>query len=159
MKFSIKVDADSAHVPVPPPLIALAATLAGVGLQFLHPLRFISGSARWIAGGAILSLGVGTILYCAGMFRRAQTAIEPWKTTSHIVKSGPYRRSRNPIYLSFVVIGIGLAILADNLWIALMQLPLVAVITQVVIRREERYLESKFGDSYRVYKSQVRRWI
>jgi protein-S-isoprenylcysteine O-methyltransferase Ste14 len=155
----MKADADSAHVPVPPPLMALVATLMGVGLQFLRTVHFISGLARWLVGGVLLGIGIGTILRCAWMFRKAQTAIEPWKTTTFIVQSGPYRWSRNPIYVSFLVVGIGIAFLTDNLWIALMQVFLMVVIRKVVIQREERYLEGKFGDSYRAYKNQVRRWL
>jgi protein-S-isoprenylcysteine O-methyltransferase Ste14 len=155
----MKIDQDSPRVRIPPPLLLLTSILIGVGLQLLYPIHLVSGLGRWLLGGLMLGLGVGTILFCAGKFRRAHTAIEPWKTSSQIITSGPYRWSRNPIYLSFTVVGAGIAILLNNLWIVLTQLPLVLVITQVVIRKEERYLEEKFGDSYRAYKSRVRRWI
>src|SRR5688500_9314591 len=102
----MKADADSAHVPVPPPLLLLASILIGVVLHFLFPLPFVSGSTRWLPGAALLCLGIGTIVWCAAMFRRADTAIQPWRTTSSVVRAGPYRWSRNPIYLSFVLVGL-----------------------------------------------------
>lgn len=154
----MKTDADSAHVPIPPPLLLLISILIGVGLHYLYPLNFVSESFKWV-GGILVVLSIGTILYCATMFKKAHTAIEPWKTTSSILIRGPYRWSRNPIYLCFIIIGVGIAIFLNNLWIALMMIPLIVVINKVVIQREEKYLESKFTDSYLDYKNNVRRWI
>src|SRR5687768_2535127 len=81
----MKSDTDSAHVPIPPPVMLLTSILAGVGLNALLPLPFISGTARWFLGAIFLAFGLGTIITCAWMFKKAHTAIEPWKTTSHIV--------------------------------------------------------------------------
>lgn len=153
----MKTDKDSAHVPIPPPIILLIFILIGVGLHYLYPLHFVPGAFKW-AGGILVGLSIGTILYCATMFKKAHTAIEPWKTTSSIIVKGPYRWSRNPIYLCFIISGFGAAIFLNNLWIALMMIPLVAVINKVVIQREERYLEGKFTN-YLEYKQRVRRWI
>ena len=151
-------DQDSAKVQVPPPFVLLGSILVGVGLHLFFPLHFIV-QFRWVFAGLLMCVGLGTVSYCVWMFRKAQTAIQPWKATSRIVTSGPYRWSRNPIYLSFVLIGIGLAWALDNLWILMMQIPVIIVINHFVIRKEERYLVEKFGERYKAYKARVRRWI
>ena len=79
--------------------------------------------------------------------------------TTTIVESGPYRFTRNPIYLGVFLGLIGLAIAFDNLWLLLMLVPFALVIRFGVVAREEAYLERKFGDDYRGYRSRVRRWL
>lgn len=155
----MEADSDSAHVPVPPPILLLITILIGVGFHYLYPLYFQTGSLRWWLGGILVGTSIGTILYCASMFKKAQTAIEPWKTTTRILDTGPYRYSRNPIYLCFILFGIGTGILLENFWIMLMMIPLMMIVNKVVIQREEKYLESKFSNEYLAYKSKVRRWI
>ena len=76
-----------------------------------------------------------------------------------IVQSGPYRFSRNPIYVSFVLLVLGLSFWLDNLWLLVMLLPAICVISLVVIPREERFLERNFPDQYSGYKGTVRRWL
>jgi len=110
-------------------------------------------------GGLLTAGALGAVVHCARLFRKAGTYIEPWRKTSSIVTSGLYRWSRNPIYLSFVIAGLGVACLLNDFWIVLMQIPLATVLTKMVIEKEERYLEDKFGESYRAYKKKVRRWL
>jgi len=155
----MKADKDHAQVRIPPPLLLIACMLLGIGLHRLYPLHFLPRLPRWSLGVLLIGAGLGVSLYCVWMFRIAQTALEPWEPTSHIVRTGPYRWTRNPIYLSFVLMGVGAACALDNLWIALMQIPLVVLITRWVIKKEEAYLEQKFGESYLAYKNHVRRWI
>jgi len=152
-------DKDSARVPVPPPLLLLVSLLIGVGIEIFVPLPWVSGGLRWGLGAGLVAAGVAVVLICARGFKSQKTAIEPWKTTSKIVMSGPYQWSRNPIYLSFLVIGLGVSALVNSLWVARMLVPLVLVLTKAVIEREERYLATKFGESYRAYQRRVRRWL
>jgi protein-S-isoprenylcysteine O-methyltransferase Ste14 len=92
-------------------------------------------------------------------FQRKGTAVEPWKPTTAIVTTGPYRLTRNPAYLGMALVYIGIALLADALWV-LVPLPVVLlIIDRMVIAREERYLERKFGQEYVDYKVRARRWI
>ena len=155
----LKTDSDSAHVRFPPPLIALLNVLFGALLNWFWPLPIISENLRWPLGLAFVLVGLGTIVSCSRLFKKAHTNIEPWKTTSHIVTTGIYAFSRNPIYLSFVLIGLGIAFAVNTLWIVLMQISVVLLIQKFVIAKEETYLESKFGEEYRTYKSNVHRWI
>jgi protein-S-isoprenylcysteine O-methyltransferase Ste14 len=91
--------------------------------------------------------------------RRAQTNINPLRPTTSLVTSGPYRFSRNPLSVSLVVLYLGLSLKIDTLWPLLLLLPLLIVFHFGVIQREERYLERKFGDTYRHYRSAVPRWF
>jgi protein-S-isoprenylcysteine O-methyltransferase Ste14 len=155
----LKTDSDSAHVKFPPPLMALLSALFGALINWIWPIQLIQEDLRWPLGTVFILVGLGVIISCSQLFKKAQTNIEPWKTTSHIVTTGIYGVSRNPIYLSFVLIGLGIAFAVNSLWIVLMQILVVVLIQKFVIAKEERYLESKFGDEYRSYKSKVRRWL
>ncbi len=155
----LKTDSDSAHVRFPPPFIALLSVLFGILLNWFWPFQVIPGTLRWPLGSLFILGGLGVIISCSRLFKKAQTNIEPWKTTSHIVTTGIYSLSRNPIYFSFVLIGLGIAFAANILWIALMQILVFILIQKIAIAKEEHYLESKFGDEYRNYKLKVRRWI
>jgi len=155
----LKSDADSAQVKFPPPLIALLSILFGALFNWFWPAPMVSESWRWPLGALLILAGVGILVSCSRLFKKAQTNIRPTKTTSNIVTTGIYGLSRNPIYLAFVIVGVGIAIAVNSLWIALMQIPVVLLIRKFVIAKEEHYLESKFGDEYRNYKLKVRRWI
>jgi protein-S-isoprenylcysteine O-methyltransferase Ste14 len=85
--------------------------------------------------------------------------VSPYKPTSALVVDGPYRYSRNPIYLADALIYIGISVVIDTLWPILLLPIALAVLQQGVIAREERYLERKFGDQYRQYQASVRRWL
>jgi protein-S-isoprenylcysteine O-methyltransferase Ste14 len=99
------------------------------------------------------------MLAAAGLFRRLGTNVRPSQPTTLVATTGPYRWTRNPMYLGMALIYAGLAIGFDGpIAFALLPLVLIAIQTQV-IAREERYLEAKFGDDYRCYKAEVRRWL
>ena len=155
----LKADADSAHVKFPPPLIALLSILFGTLLNWFWPAPIIPESLRWPLGALFILVGAGILVSCSRLFKKARTNIAPSKTTSHIVTTGIYGLSRNPIYLSFVIVGVGIAVAVNSLWIVFMQIPVVFLVRKFVIAKEEHYLESKFGDEYRNYKLKVRRWI
>lgn len=155
----LKVDVDSAHVKFPPPLIVLPNILFGALLNWFWPAPIVSESLRWPLGALLILGGAGILVSCTRLFKKAQTKIAPSKTTSHIITTGIYSLSRNPIYLAFVIIGVGIAAAVNSVWIVLMQIPVVLLIKKFVIAKEEHYLESKFGDEYRNYKLNVRRWM
>ncbi len=92
-------------------------------------------------------------------FRRAGTPPEPHKPTTAIVTSGPYRFTRNPIYVSFTLVQLGIALWTGSGWILALLVPVIVLMHYGVIAREERYLERKFGDEYNEYRRHVRRWV
>ena len=164
---------DTPGVIAPPPLIYLGFLFLGWGLVQLGATpEAIETDFGWLAAsfdlempvrrGLALTLIIGGLLLdgmAAGLFRRRGTAVEPWKPSTVLINEGPYRFSRNPIYLGFAITYAGLAI-AMNSWVALMLLfPCLVVVDRFVIRREERYLEARFGVDYIAYCGRVRRWL
>ena len=150
---------NSAGVVAPPPLIYLAGLAIGFALEALLPGTSLPGAVRWVAGGVVFVAGLVLAAWFNVAFARKGTAVEPWKPTTAIVSDGPYRITRNPAYLGMALMYVGIALLGDALW-ALAPLPVVlVVIDRMVIAREERYLEGKFGREYLDYKGTARRWI
>jgi protein-S-isoprenylcysteine O-methyltransferase Ste14 len=90
---------------------------------------------------------------------RAHTPVDPLKPTTALVTEGPFRYSRNPIYVALTLLYVGVALLVNVWWILLLVVPVLLVIRYGVIAREEAYLTRKFGEAYRQYTAQVRRWL
>lgn len=158
----IRPDMDSAQVRVPPPLLLLLCVLAGLAFEKWIPLSFLSNSSgewvRWGAGSACLLVGLVLILSAIISFKKAHTALEPWKTTSALVTSGIFRFLRNPIYLGFIFIGVGVGFYLNSLWVLLAQIDLYLLYRFYVIPKEETYLKNKFGNDYSNYCDRVGRW-
>lgn len=146
-------------VRFPPPLVFLSCLIAGAGLGYVFPVSLgVPAVLTWI-GLLVVAAGFVILYICWLAFRRARTAIEPWKPTTTMVYSGCYRFSRNPIYLSMCLILFGIGIYANSLWIFLAGFPCGYIIYRVAIKKEEAYLAEQFGESYLNYQKQVRRWI
>jgi protein-S-isoprenylcysteine O-methyltransferase Ste14 len=150
---------DSPGVIMPPPLIFVAGLAMGWALQWLWPVRVFPGRPFEVAGWLVAVLSGVLALWGAWTMRRAGTNIDPRKPALAVVTSGPFRFTRNPLYLSLVLLSVGLALFFDMVWVLVMLIPVVYVMQRYVIRREERYLEVKFGDAYRQYKQNTRRWV
>lgn len=152
---------DNAGVRFPPPILYLGALLLGFAVEHFSGLRSF-GIDWWLqvtVGVLLFIAGASMMLAAAGLFRRLGTNIPPSQPTNLVATTGPYRWTRNPMYLGMALIYAGLAIGFDGP-VALALLPLVlATIQTQVIAREERYLEAKSGDDYRRYKAKVRRWL
>ncbi len=154
-----QTEPDSSGVALPPPVIYLVGLVVGWLLNAWYPLGRIPDTARWVLGGALGVAGFGIVLPALQLMRRAGTAINPTKPTIRLVLEGPFRFTRNPLYLSLVLIYAAIAVLTNAIW-GLVLLPAVIVtVERVVISKEEAYLERKFGDEYRAYRARVRRWI
>jgi protein-S-isoprenylcysteine O-methyltransferase Ste14 len=150
----------SSRAAVPPPLVFLGALVIGVILNILRPLPIFTDGRIGDALGLLATLASAVIATWA--FRtmlRAGEQPDPGVTTRKIIKEGPFARTRNPIYLSFALFAIGVALLMNNLWIILVLAPLMIYVDAGIVRREESYLEQQFGDEYVEYKRSVRRWI
>ena len=110
-------------------------------------------------GVPLVAVAIALFSYSVAKFRAAGTPVPARKPTTVIVRTGPYRFSRNPIYLAFSVFQLGIAIWANSVWLLATLVGAVALIHYLVIRREEQYLERKFGAQYLDYKASVRRWL
>jgi len=151
---------DSSKAVVRPPIAWALAVVAGLGADWFYPLRFIPVSipGAWL-GGAVFTVGLALAIWAIVTIHKAGTRVETYKPTTRIVANGPYRFTRNPIYVGMLLGQVGLAVGFDNLWILAALVPFYLVIRYGVIAREEAYLERKFGDIYLSYMSRVRRWL
>lgn len=150
---------DSPGVVVPPPFIYLAGLLVAFGLDWVWPVALLPDTPQYVVGALLFGAGLLTVVHVFRRFRTAGTNIEPYKPTTAIVTDGIFAYSRNPVYLAAAGITLGIGVAADNAWVLLMLVPMLAIVRYAVIAREEGYLEGKFGDDYRRYKATVRRWI
>ncbi|MCW5579919.1 MAG: isoprenylcysteine carboxylmethyltransferase family protein [Luteimonas sp.] len=160
--------APSRAVPAPAwirataPLYCILAFAAGAGLQHLLGLPLPPArlhGAMHVAGTVLANAGLALVLWCFVLFAWRRTTILPGSAPARLVRGGPYRFSRNPIYLSLVLAYAGLALMQDLPW-ALLLLPLpVAVMHFAIIPFEERQLRLRFGADYADYAARVRRWL
>jgi protein-S-isoprenylcysteine O-methyltransferase Ste14 len=152
--------ADTANVIVRPPIAWAVAVLAGLALNWFLPLPFLPATALAVWLGAIVFvLALALFAWAVATMTRAGSNVPTSRPTTTIIDSGPYRFTRNPIYLAMVLGLIGLAIAFNTLWLLLTLVPFAVVIRYGVVAREEAYLERKFGDVYRHYRARVRRWL
>lgn len=159
MPSELTPEKDRPGVPIAPPLLFVLPLLAALALEWLVGTSFVHGTLRWTLGALIFIAGI--VLNIGGFVtqRRAGTDPIPFNPSTRIVAHGLYRFTRNPMYVGFALATLGLAILAESVW-ALLAVPIgLVLITRIVIAREERYLERKFGEEYLNYKRRVRRWI
>jgi protein-S-isoprenylcysteine O-methyltransferase Ste14 len=152
--------ADTANVIVRPPIAWALAALAGLVLNWLIPLPFLPAAlpAGWL-GAMVFVLALALVAWAITTMTRAGSNVPTNLPSTTIVDTGPYRFTRNPIYLGMVLGLIGLAIAFNSLWLLMMLVPFALVIRYGVVAREEAYLERKFGDVYRRYCARVRRWL
>ena len=143
----------------PPPFLYVGVLLLGLLLQWVVPVNPLPRTFSRTMAVVLLLPGLGLVFWSIWLFLRARTSPLPMRPTTAIVRTGPYRWTRNPMYLGMLLIYIGFALLFDIFW-ALVLIPLVTtLVARLVIHREERYLQATFGEEYRRYQTQVRRWI
>jgi protein-S-isoprenylcysteine O-methyltransferase Ste14 len=145
-------------VVAPPPLIYLLPLLAGHVLDRLVPLPRLPRALRR-AGPPLLAGGIGLGLWFVASMRRADTPLDPSRPPTALVEDGPFRFTRNPGYLGFALTYAGISLLAGGRWPLVFLPGVLGVIDRGVIAREETYLEMRFGQLYRDYRSRVRRWL
>jgi protein-S-isoprenylcysteine O-methyltransferase Ste14 len=150
---------DHSGVAVPPPLLYAIPLAAGLLLHRAHPIVLMPRGVAVPLGLLLVALGLGLGGFAMASFLRARTSPIPVKPTTAIVETGPYRLTRNPMYVGLAALYLGITLWVDSLWPILFLPVVLFTIQRFVIAREERYLEGKFGDQYRGYKARVRRWL
>jgi protein-S-isoprenylcysteine O-methyltransferase Ste14 len=151
-------DTSTASVVAPPPLIFAAGWVLGLALHLRFQTRVIVGPSRWL-GGLLVGTGAGLVAWAVWTMRKAGTDPRPDRPTATLVTDGPFRYTRNPIYLGFAAIYSGLLMAVGTPWPALFLPVVLALIRAGVIEREERYLAARFGDAFADYTAHVRRWL
>jgi len=154
---------DAAAVRIFPPALPLLTVLIGVGLNRLWPLHVgfeLPAPARyWVGGAIVVGALLGLSLWSVMLLRRSGQSANPWKPTTQIIRSGPFRVTRNPMYLQMVLVCIGFAVALMNFWILLFTPVCAWLLQSLAIVPEERYIENKFGEPYLEYQRRVRRWL
>ena len=150
---------DHPDVRVPPPILLIVVVLVGYGLQRAWALELPIWSGGSGAGWGLIGVGVAILMTGWVQFYRAKTNVLHHKPSSHVIQSGLYQFSRNPIYVSGLLLQLGIALLMNNLWVVLLVPVSKLLFDRFVIAREEAYLERAFGEVYVDYKGTVRRWL
>jgi protein-S-isoprenylcysteine O-methyltransferase Ste14 len=142
-----------------PPLVYGASIAIGLAFHWMWPWSLLSRVALAPLGGALVVASLLLFGTSVRRFRAAGTPVPARKPTRAIVRTGPYRLSRNPIYLAFSLLQLGIAIWVNSWWLVATLAAAIVIVHYVVIPREEQYLEARFGPEYRDYKASVRRWL
>lgn len=154
--------ADYADVAIKPPLLFLGALAMGCLLSLVVPIgpRFASPNGLALTVGLILvAVGLAIAVFSVRVFWRAGTNVVPGQPSTALVTAGPYAVTRNPIYIGFMLVYFGLAIMLTSVWVLLLIVPVAIILQRGVVAPEEAYLESKFGDAFSRYKARVPRWL
>ncbi len=159
MNDTLQDTQDNPGVIAPPPLIFAGPLAVGLLLHWFFPKKFVPRGIGFALGG--LGIISGALLIRGG-FREmlaAKTNVNPTLPATTIVTEGPYRYTRNPLYLGMTLLYIGITFLANAFWAVLLLPVVLVVMVYGVMKREEQYLEQKFGEQYLSYKARVRRWF
>ncbi len=150
---------DHPRVVIFPPLLFLIVVITVAGLQWILPIPWpLFGISRWV-GGLLALAGLALVTWARTCFSRAETNVSPRRSSTTIVMHGPYRFSRNPMYIAMIITLAGVAFGLRWVW-GLALIPVLWLMLHFgVIAREEAYLEAKFAEAYRDYRQRVRRWV
>ncbi|HKW40162.1 MAG TPA: isoprenylcysteine carboxylmethyltransferase family protein [Gemmatimonadales bacterium] len=152
---------NTSGIRFPPPVIAAGVFVVGYAIHRFAPLRLAAepGAFQRLAGWVLVAVSLLLSTAAVFLFRRAGTTPNPTRPTTALVVHGPYRFTRNPMYVGFSLLYLGLALLVNSAWTLVLFPVMIVLLEKWVIVREEAYLEAKFGAAYRAYKARVRRWI
>ena len=152
---------DSLRVPLPPPLLFFIALLAGAALDHFVPWAFLSEAftLRWGLGGLCCLGALALGAWALGTLRRHRASPEFGLKVTVLVQEGPYRFTRNPLYVALVLVLLGMALALGGFWVALGVPLLILGLDRLVIAREEPFLQDRFGAEYEGYRSRTRRWL
>jgi len=153
------MEGDNPGVIVRPPLLYGAALIAALLLHWFWPLPILGHSITLWPGIALLVLGLAIVIPGRRALQAAGTNVNPSLPTTGIVTSGPFRFSRNPLYVGLTLLYLGLTLAFNTSWGVVLLVPILGIMHRGVVLGEERYLEQKFGDAYRQYRSTVRRYL
>ncbi len=150
---------DNPGVKLAPPIVFIGLGLIGVGMEYVIPLSIGIDSPASYLGIGVVIVSITSIGFLFKLFKRYETEIEPWKTTSKIITTGPYKYSRNPVYIFGCGVPIGLDIAFNTYWALFAFIPALIIVYYTAVKKEEKYLGTKFVQEYLDYKAKVRRWL
>jgi protein-S-isoprenylcysteine O-methyltransferase Ste14 len=157
--MSTKQNEDHPDVIALPPLIFVGCAVAGAIAHFIFPVRVIRYPVSLLIGVALAVLSMSVAMWARRVMRAAGTNVRPDRPALTVVRSGPYRFTRNPMYLSLCLLQLAIGFFLDG-WVPRLFAGILALVLHFgVILREESYLQRKFGEQYLSFKRQVRRWL
>jgi len=143
-----------------PPVLFALTLVTGSVLTWFFPFHFWEATwSRRILGAVLFLAALSFARWGEATMRRAGTNVRPDRPSTAIVEDGPFHYTRNPLYLAVATMFVGLAQMANSAWFLLLLIPMLVLLHFGVVRREERYLEAKFGEDYRAYRARVRRYL
>ncbi len=148
-----------ARVVIPPPLVFAAAILVGYAVNLLVPVDLLPLVAQMSAGLPIIGLSVFLSAISFRSLENSGTTAGHRVQTVVLVTWGPFRYTRNPLYVSGLLLVLGFGLLLDSIWILVLLPPAILVVHYSAVRQEEAYLLTRFGEAYQRYRESVRRWI
>jgi protein-S-isoprenylcysteine O-methyltransferase Ste14 len=151
--------ADNPGVAVLPPLLYGSALVVVLVLRWFGPVPILGPAVALWLGLSLIVFAVAIAIWGRTTMHGAGTNVNPLKPTTAIVTTGPFRFSRNPLYLALTLLYLGLTLAFNTWWGIVVLVPLLIIMHYGVVLREERYLEQKFGETYRQYRSTVRRYF
>jgi protein-S-isoprenylcysteine O-methyltransferase Ste14 len=153
--------APNAGVKFPPPLVYVAGIVAGWLLDRAWPWRIVTPPSRWLpfVVATFIVFAFVVMISAVSVFRRARTSLIPNRPSTAFVVSGPYRFTRNPMYVSMAALYLGVAFAMNSWWPVALLVVVLLIIRHAVIAREERYLRARFPAEYPEYCRKVRRWL
>jgi protein-S-isoprenylcysteine O-methyltransferase Ste14 len=150
---------DSPGVRIPPPLIFVGGLIVGLSMSAWIPTSYIGSLTAHTVGGILMVMGALLAASAVRIFVKTGTNLRPDRPSNALAIVGPYRFTRNPMYLSLTIIYVGVAVFMQSLWSVLLLPLLLFFIQRKIISREEAYLDRRFGADYTRYRNQVRRWL
>jgi protein-S-isoprenylcysteine O-methyltransferase Ste14 len=150
---------DRAKVHILPPLVLIPILVSQAVIGALAPTRMMASNAAIVVGVGVIAIAVVIVIAAARELASARTAFDARKSTSALVTTGIFRFSRNPAYLSMVLLVTGIGVALNSPWALLLAIPTGSLLCLAAIRPEERYLETKFARACADYRSAVPRWF
>ena len=150
-----------ADVRFPPPLVWAVGLILGLVIhRFVMAAPFpMARTARLALAAVLMLIGAALPVSARVHFKRTGQSVRPWDPTPSLIFDGPYRLTRNPMYVGLTLFEIGLGLVLNNAWVSALALPALAIVHVIAVRPEEKYLAEKFGNSYRTYLTRVRRYL
>jgi len=155
----LNADKHGPGVRLQPPIIYAISILSAIGLNNIWPQAMPYGLHGRTIGVILIAVALLIATWSLQAFYKANTDVRPDRPDSALITTGPYRFTRNPLYIVLTLTQLTVAVWLDNLWVLLLVIPSVIVISLYAIAREEAYLEKLFGQDYLDYKRRVRRWL
>lgn len=153
------MEKDSPGIAIHPMIIYCLFALVGFGLERVWPLPYPAMPILEYVGYAFIALGMLLLLMASREFSTHNTTDSCSGCSTALISTGPFRFSRNPVYLGLLIMFIGFSMTSSNLWLLIVIVPMCLTVYQMVIAKEEVYLAAKFGEEYNHYKASVRRWV